>query len=59
MELERECGQPNSAYNSRIVNGANVDDLRTWPWAAYISNWYFCGAELISRNWAITAAHCV
>ncbi|XP_072045705.1 neurotrypsin-like [Amphiura filiformis] len=57
--LEAECGQPNPAYNDKIVGGRDVNDARTWPWAGFITNGYFCGAELISWGWALTAAHCV
>jgi len=58
-ELANQCGRPNVNFNNRIVNGNDVTDLRMWPWAGFMTNDYFCGAELISRNWAITAAHCV
>ena len=57
--LAQQCGRPSLQRNTRIVNGEAVSDIRYWPWAASISNQYFCGAELISENWAITAAHCM
>ncbi len=57
--VEEACGLPNPSFNTRIVNGDDVDDIRRWPWAGYMTNGYFCGAELISWGWAITAAHCV
>ena len=62
-ELQSQCGQSSLDIRARIVNGHDVADLTVWPWAGYLSTFYyddfFCGAELISPQWAVTAAHCV
>lgn len=53
------CGRPK---RSRIVGG-EVASNRDWPWQVGLQsesdNFIFCGGSLISREWVVTAAHCV
>ena len=45
---------------TRIVGGQNAD-ISQWPWAGYLtdqSGEFQCGASLINKEWAVTAAHC-
>ena len=57
------CGKPKDMTRmNRIVNGVDADkgDL---PWQAAVrpvnsNGMPFCGATLISKQWAISAAHC-
>lgn len=48
----------------RIVNGT-LAAIEDYPWMAALTErsgsraYQFCGAAMISQNWAITAAHCV
>ncbi|XP_033107883.1 serine protease 33-like [Anneissia japonica] len=55
------CGmQQTQASSSRIVGGEDSQPGE-WPWMLSYNNYgtHFCGASLISEQWAITAAHCV
>ncbi|XP_015775278.1 PREDICTED: coagulation factor VII-like isoform X3 [Acropora digitifera] len=53
------CGRPK---RSRIVGG-EVASNRDWPWQVGLQsesdNFIFCGGSLISREWVVTAAHCI
>ena len=59
------------ALGRRIIGGSNAQPC-AWPWqgslqsysqqrARYGGEYYghFCGAALLSTQWALTAAHCV
>ena len=46
----------------RIIGGTDID-ISNVPWQVSLrniaSNRHFCGASIISKNWVVTAAHCV
>ena len=44
----------------RIINGTPAVPCQ-FPWmvAVITDNQYFCGGSLISKQWVLTAAHCV
>jgi len=46
--------------HQRITNGQPAAACQ-FPWqvAIIIDDQYFCGGSLISKNWVLTAAHCV
>ncbi|KAJ8020013.1 Transmembrane protease serine 6 [Holothuria leucospilota] len=51
------CGT--TPASPRIVGGSDSTE-GAWPWQGSLQNsgGHFCGASLISAEWAITAAHC-
>ncbi|XP_033121970.1 uncharacterized protein LOC117120977, partial [Anneissia japonica] len=56
-----ECGsQPFLPAEDRIVGGEDVPPGK-WPWIGSITAYgsHYCGAALIDREWALTAAHCL
>ena len=63
--LERDCGKFPSIASSRISNAQ--DSNRHYPWVVRVtrSNAYLennegaCGGSVITKNSAITAAHCL
>ncbi|XP_050712134.1 serine proteinase stubble-like isoform X1 [Eriocheir sinensis] len=57
------CGKP--VYPTKRIVGGNEATFGEWPWQVSLRQWrhvtflHKCGAALVNRNWAITAAHCV
>jgi secreted trypsin-like serine protease len=44
---------------SKIIGGSSVS-ITSYPWQIFlIAGNYLCGGSLISRDWVVTAAHCV
>ena len=65
VSIAQECGKPstppNKGNNSRIINGEEAIP-HSFPWMASIegdiSEQHYCGASMISPQWAVTAGHC-
>uniref|UniRef100_A0A8C9LAC9 Transmembrane protease serine 2 n=1 Tax=Pavo cristatus TaxID=9049 RepID=A0A8C9LAC9_PAVCR len=57
-----ECGvsTKSTAIMSRIVGGS-VATLGQWPWqvSLHVQDSHICGGSIITREWLVTAAHCV
>ncbi|CAN2387632.1 Transmembrane protease, partial [Pristimantis euphronides] len=54
-----ECGI-SRVSSSKIVGGTNAA-VGAWPWIVglYFNGRQLCGASLVSREWLVSAAHCV
>ena len=55
------CGTDPRYPNGKIVGGDDVYHTRVWPWLGFMEKGgsFSCTVELISWQWATTAAHCV
>ncbi|XP_055418693.1 testisin-like [Bubalus kerabau] len=55
--LSWPCGQ--RVIPTRIVGGKDAE-IGHWPWQGSLRLWgyHFCGASLLNRRWALSAAHC-
>ncbi|GIY11809.1 plasma kallikrein [Caerostris darwini] len=59
------CGEENIQETERILGGKTVDPPNRYPWVVALvkknknSDEYFCGGALISRQYVLTAAHCL
>jgi secreted trypsin-like serine protease len=55
------CSRFNADINARIVGGETAAN-HSWGWAVSLRDYLdrsICGASIISRNYILTAAHCV
>lgn len=66
-EVFTGCGQRSELINETpdliFFGGGSKSKRNQWPWLAalvhYPTHQFFCGGTLISRNHALTAAHCI
>ena len=55
-----QCGKTFAGI-TRVVGGMDAT-LGEWPWQAWIhinGKGFSCGGSLITRQWVVTAAHCM
>uniref|UniRef100_A0A8D1ASV7 Enteropeptidase n=1 Tax=Sus scrofa TaxID=9823 RepID=A0A8D1ASV7_PIG len=58
----KSCGKKQVAQEvSAKIVGGNDSREGAWPWvvALYYNGQLLCGASLVSRDWLVSAAHCV
>ena len=57
LSIPGPCGQ--RVIPTRIVGGKDAE-IGHWPWQGSLRLWgyHFCGASLLNRRWALSAAHC-
>lgn len=62
MQIDIKCGVPRTSQNTlqkRIIGGRRAH-FGEYPWQAHIRiAGYQCGGILVSRNFIVTAAHCI
>ncbi|XP_007521346.1 enteropeptidase [Erinaceus europaeus] len=59
---QKPCGKKLIAKGDRPkISGGNDAKEGAWPWltALYYNNQLLCGASLVSKDWLVSAAHCV
>ncbi|XP_039481953.1 chymotrypsin-like protease CTRL-1 [Drosophila santomea] len=56
--LDPNCGK--RQFQWRIIHGVNAE-LNSTPWMVFLHNYlqFLCGGSLITREFVLTAAHCV
>ncbi|KAJ7382093.1 hypothetical protein OS493_037062 [Desmophyllum pertusum] len=58
VSYSQGCG--NRPFTSRVVNGEDAQP-NSWPWqiSLRVNGRHICGGSLITKDWVLTAAHCV
>jgi hypothetical protein len=51
--------QPKGVAMSRIIGGTESPNVFPWVAALMFDNSFRCGGSLITREWVLTAAHCL
>ncbi|XP_063413462.1 atrial natriuretic peptide-converting enzyme-like [Mytilus trossulus] len=59
--LPRGCGEQSRNLMLPFVSGGDIATLGQWPWIVSLSylGRPFCSGTLISKDWVVTAGHCV
>jgi len=62
-DWDGQCGKPkHSPFAASFIVGGKEATPHSLPWQLSMqTSWgqHFCGASIINKNWAVTAAHCV
>ncbi|XP_059160827.1 chymotrypsinogen A-like [Physella acuta] len=54
-----ECGVSVNDQSQQIVNGNDAPE-KAWPWQVWLFSMAgMCGGSILTREWILTAAHCV